>query len=343
MNKRLGLVILTAMLVMLALAGCGSNKGEGASPSASAPAEGASSPAASGGESGGTIGVIPKSTLYDYWKSVRVGAEKAAAENGYTIVFQGTAKDTDVEGQVKIIEDFITKGVKAIVISPVSADAMVPALEKADAAGIPVIIIDGDLNSDVPHSFVSTDNEAAAAMAAEKMNELIGGAGKVAVVSEVAGSIQGAAREKGFIDKINSYGGYSLLNTFYSEGDRNLAFNITQDIFTSNNDIKGIFSTNEGSSVGVSLGVEASGKKDEVAVIGYDSSEDLLEAIRNGIIDGTISQDPTAIGYTGVGNAIKVLKGETVEKEVPVAAVYVDKNNIDNEDIQKILYPLGKQ
>jgi len=340
MNKKAGLVLLAAMLVLLVLAGCGSNK-EGAASSPPASASGETAPP-QGGE-GGVIGVIPKSTLYDYWKSVRVGAEKAAGENGYSIVFQGTAKDTDVEGQVKIIEDFITKGVKAIVISPVSADAMVPALEKADAAGIPVIIIDGDLNSDIPHSFVSTDNVAAAAMAAEKMNDLIGGQGKIAVVSEVAGSIQGAARENGFIDKIKSYGGYQLLNTFYSEGDRNLAFNITQDIFTSNSDIKGIFSTNEGSSVGVSLGVDASGKKDDVAVIGYDSSEDLLQAIRNGVIDGTISQDPAAIGYTGVANAVKVLKGEAVEKDVPVSAVYVDKSNIDNEDIQKILYPLGKQ
>jgi ribose transport system substrate-binding protein len=334
--KKLGITLLMIMVIGMVLAACGSNNNN--TPDASS--EGSKN--AGNEQSGGIIGVIPKSTLYDYWKSVRVGAEKAAEEEGYKIVFQGTAKDTDVEGQVKIIEDFITQGVKAIVISPTNADALVPALEKADAAGITIIIIDGDLNSDVPHSFISTDNVAASAMAADKMNELIGGSGKVAVVSEVAGSIQGAAREKGFIDQINSFGGYSLLNTFYSEGDRNLAFNITQDIFTSNPDIKGIFATNEGTSIGVSLGVDASGKKDDLAVIGYDSSEDLLKAIREGIIDGTISQDPSAIGYTGVENAIKVIKGEEVEKKVAVSAVYVDINNIDNDDIQKILYPLGK-
>ncbi|GGG03992.1 substrate-binding domain-containing protein [Paenibacillus abyssi] len=338
MRNKLGMTFMLLMLVGLVLAGCGANGNAGNGNEAAA---GGNNAAAD--ESGGVIGVIPKSTLYDYWKSVRVGAEQAAEEAGYTIVFQGTAKDTDVEGQVKIIEDFITQGVKAIVISPTNADAMVPALEKADAAGITVIIIDGDLNSDIPHSFVSTDNVAASAMAAEKMNELIGGEGKIAVVSEVAGSIQGAAREKGFIDTMNSFGGYSLLNTFYSEGDRNLAFNITQDIFTSNPDIKGIFATNEGASIGVSLGVEASGKKDDVAVIGYDSSEDLLKAIRDGVIDGTISQDPAAIGYMGVENAIKVINGEEVEKKTDVPAVYVDNSNIDDEDIQKILYPLGKQ
>jgi ribose transport system substrate-binding protein len=329
--RKKGITLLMVMLIGIVLVACGTN-GNNTNGSPNNGKE----------QSGGIIGVIPKSTLYDYWKSVRVGAEQAAKEAGYEIVFQGTAKDTDVEGQVKIIEDFITQGVKAIVISPTNADALVPALEKADAAGITIIIIDGDLNSDIPHSFVSTDNVAASAMAADKMNELISGSGKVAVVSEVAGSIQGAAREKGFIDQINSFGGYTLLNTFYSEGDRNLAFNITQDIFTSNPDIKGIFATNEGASIGVSLGVDASGKKDDIAVIGYDSSEDLLKAIRDGVIEGTIAQDPTAIGYIGVTNAIKVINGEKVEKDVAVSAVYVDNNNIDNEDIQKILYPLGK-
>ncbi|MGB4135121.1 MAG: substrate-binding domain-containing protein, partial [Microbacterium sp.] len=181
------------------------------------------------GAENGVIGVIPKSTLYDYWTSVQIGAENAAKENGYSIAFQGTATDTDSEGQVKIVEDFITRGVKAIVISPVDRDALVPALERADAAGIPVVIIDGDLNSDVPKSTISTDNVEAGALAAQHMNELIGSSGKVAIVSEVAGSVQGTAREKGFAEAI-AKDGHTLLNTYFSEGDRNKALNITQDI-----------------------------------------------------------------------------------------------------------------
>ena len=326
--KRKILSLVAAGVLAMTFAGCSSSGGTdpGGSTDSSA---------------GGVIGVIPKSTLYDYWTSVQIGAENAAKENGYTIIFQGTASDTDSEGQVKIVEDFITKGVKAIVISPVDPDALVPSLKRADAAGIPVVIIDGKLNSDVPKSTVSTDNVAAGVIAADHMSEIIGQPSKIAIVNEVAGSIQGTAREKGFADAITA-DGYTLLSTFFSEGDRNKALNITQDIFSSTPDIKGIFATNEGTAVGVSLGVSAAGKAGDVAVVGFDSSDDILQAIRDGVINGTVTQDPAGIGYTGVTNAIKALKGESVDKKVDVPAAYVDATNIDDPAIQQVLKPVRK-
>ena len=164
---------------------------------------------------GGVIGVIPKSTLYNYWKYVEMGAQKAAAEYGYSIVYQGTATDTDVEGQVKIIEDFVTQGVKAIVISPVDESALVPALQAAHDKGIVIIIIDGSLNADFPYATISTDDYSAGEQAAEEMLKLIGDqSGKIAVVSYVAGSVQGSNRCNGFIDKIKNNEKLELLNTY---------------------------------------------------------------------------------------------------------------------------------
>lgn len=322
--KRTILSLLTAGALALSLAACGGD-----------------AESSDDANSAGVIGVIPKSTLYDYWTSVNIGAENAAAEHGYTVRFQGTATDTDSEGQVKIVEDFITKGVKAIVISPVDPDALVPVLERADAAGIAIVIIDGSLNSDIPKSVVSTDNVVAGAMAAEHMSEIIGDAGKIAIVNENAGSTQGVAREKGFSEAITA-DGFELLNTFFSEGDRNKALNITQDIFSSTPDIKGIFATNEGTTVGVSLGISAANRADDVATIGFDSSDDILQGIRDGVINGTITQDPAGIGYAGVTNAVKALKGEEVEANVDVSAAYVDASNIDDPEIQQVLKPVRK-
>lgn len=333
MKKLLSLAAAGALA--LTLTACGGAATPGTSPSTNA-TTGSQAPA-----EGGVIGVIPKSTLYDYWTSVQIGAENAAKENGYTIAFQGTATDTDSEGQVKIVEDFITRGVKAIVISPVDPDALVPALERADAAGIPVVIIDGELHSDVPQSTVSTDNVAAGALGAENMARIIGDAGKVAIVNEVAGSVQGMAREKGFADQIQA-DGYTLLNTFFSEGDRNKALNITQDIFSSTPDIKGIFATNEGTTVGVSLGVSGANKAGQVVVVGFDSSEDILQAIRDGVISGTVTQDPAGIGFTGVTNAVKAINGESVDAKVDVPAAFVDASNIDDPAIQQVLKPVRK-
>lgn len=339
MKKKIS--ILSFVLVLsLVLSACGGNSNNAASPSGSSSGESPSPSAASSGDNakeGGVIGVIPKSTLYDYWKFVHLGADEAAAEHGYTVTWQGTATDTDVEGQVKIVEDFITRGVKAIVISPVNPHALVPALQDAHDKGIPVIIIDGKLNADFPYSTISTNNQMAGKQAAAEMAKLIGDqGGKAAIVSEVAGSVQGNDRESGFVEGMKEAQGVELLNTFYSEGDRNKAFNITQDIITSTPDIKGIFSTNEGSSVGVMLAIEALNKQD-VAVIGFDASLDQIEGIKKGIIDGTIAQSPWNIGYTGVTNAIKVLNGESVEKTVDVETVYINKDNVDSEEVKKML------
>ncbi len=290
-------------------------------------------------EEGGLIGVIPKSTLYDYWKYVNMGAVAAAEKYGYEVSFQGTALDTDVEGQVKIIEDFVTRGAKAIVISPVDPDAMVPSLKAAHDAGVVIIVINSKLNADFPYSFIATNDYAAGEKAADAMAKIIGDqSGKVAVVAEVAGSVEGGERSQGFIDKISANGKLEVLDTFYSEGDRNKAFNITQDILTSNPDIKGIFSTNEGSSVGVLLAIQSEGVKN-VAVIGFDTSVEQIDGIREGVINGTIAQNPFKIGYLGVENAIKVLMGQTVEKNVNAETIYISLENIDSEEVKILLAP----
>lgn len=326
---------LAALMAAFALAGC--SGGEVSSTPSYAPSS-VRAETVDDGEK--VIGVIPKSTMYDYWKMVRLGCEDAAAEEGYTIRYQGTGTDTDIEGQIKIVEDFVTAGVDAIVISPVNSDSLAPVLEEA-AKTIPIIIMDGELNSDCQETTVSTDNVSAAAMGARAMVEAIGpDGGLIAVVSEVPGSVQGEQRERGFIEEIQKNEGFELLEVFYSEGDRTKAANITQDILTEHPEIQGIFATNEGASVGVSLTIRDEQRQD-VCVIGYDSSMDLIQSIYDGVLTGTVAQDPHNVGYLSVQAALKVLKGESVEATTFVPAVYVDANNVHDADIIKVLDPLG--
>lgn len=225
-------------------------------------------------------------------------------------------------------------------ISPVNSDSLAPVLEEA-AKTIPIIIMDGELNSDCQETTVSTDNVSAAAMGARAMVEAIGpDGGLIAVVSEVPGSVQGEQRERGFIEEIQKNEGFELLEVFYSEGDRTKAANIAQDILTEHPEIQGIFATNEGASVGVSLTIRDEQRQD-VCVIGYDSSMDLIQSIYDGVLTGTVAQDPHNVGYLSVQAALKVLKGESVEATTFVPAVYVDANNVHDADIIKVLDPLG--
>lgn len=288
------------------------------------------------------IVVIAKSNNSEFWQTVNSGAEDAAKEEGVNVTFQARPEETDIAGQVSIVEDAINQKVDAIVLAPSDVDALVSVVEKADNAGIPVITIDSKLNSDIPKSHVATNNEVAAAIAAENLAKAIGEKGKVAIVSFVAGASTAVAREQGFLDKIKEYPGIEIINTFYSDADRNKAMTITQDILTSTPDIKGIFGTNEPSAVGVSLAVEQAGVKDKVTVVGFDSSEDKIYAIQNGSMEGTVVQNPYNMGYQGVKQAVKVIKGEDVEKLIDTGVTYVNKDNLESDEVQKLLNPQGK-
>ncbi|NLD59964.1 MAG: ABC transporter substrate-binding protein [Clostridiales bacterium] len=288
------------------------------------------------------IAVIPKSLLYDYWQYVRIGTQKAGLDYGYTIDFQGTASDTDLEGQIKLVEDFIQRGVAAIVISPVDPDGMVPVLKQAqEEYGIPVVIMDGRLNADFPYSTVSTDDHAAGMFAGEKTMELLGEeGGKVAVISAVAGAVQEGGRAQGFIDAIVASGNanYQILGPFYGDGDRFKTYSIMQDVLTANPDLKAAFSCNEGSSAGALLGVQE--HEGELTFVAFDPNADMHDPIRQGVITAGVAQNPFLIGYTATQNVIKVLKGEQVEKKIAVPVTWITAENIDQPEIQNVLTPV---
>jgi ribose transport system substrate-binding protein len=344
MKKNLVLILVVSLMV--SLFGCtqpaqqsGGTATNVPAPSQSAVASSSDKPAESSSDQK-TIAVIPKSLLFDYWQYVRIGAQSAGLDNSYTVDFQGTRTDTDLEGQIKLVEDFIQRKVAAIVISPVNPDGMVPILKEAqETYGIPVIIMDGKLNADFPYSTVSTNDVEAGKFAATKMHELVGDAGGTfAIVSAVAGAVQEGGRAKGFEEQLKTYPNYKVIGTYYGEGDRNKTYGIMQDILVSNPDLTGVYSCNEGSSAGALLGLKEDQNKKHVFVA-FDPNTEMHESIRSGLIDGAVAQNPYLIGYTAVENAIKVLKGESVEKKIDVPVTWITKDNIDDPEIQNVLKP----
>jgi ribose transport system substrate-binding protein len=321
-GKKLFSILISVVLIIAVLSAC--------------------APAASTGSKTGAkpyIPVISKGFQHQFWQAVKAGSEKAAKDLNVDITFEGPESESQVDKQLEMLQTALDKKPSAICFAALDSKAAIPLLEKAKAAGIPVIGFDSGVDSDIPVTTAATDNLAAAAMAADKMAELIGGEGEVAIIAHDQTSRTGIDRVKGFTDQIkNKYPKVTIVDTQYGAGDQLKSTDLAKAIIQAHPNLKGFFGANEGSIIGVLNGVKELGKEGKLIVIGYDSGQQQLDAIRAGTEAGAITQDPIGIGYKCVEAAVKAMKGETLPKSIDTGFHWYDKTNIDNADIKALLY-----
>ncbi|MDZ7263279.1 MAG: ABC transporter substrate-binding protein, partial [candidate division KSB1 bacterium] len=260
--------------------------------------------------------VSPKGLVHSFWVSVKAGADSAGRELGAEIIWKGPAQEINIAEQIAIIEDYVNKGIDAIVIAACDAKGLLPVLERAHSRKIPIITIDSGVDSDLPLSFIATDNIAAARKAAQTLAQLIGAKGKVACIPFVPGAATSIMREQGFVDEIKKYPQIELLPIRYSQSDVAVGMAVTEDILTGHPDIKGIFAANEAGTIGVIQALKTKNKIGAVKVVGFDAAANEVAALKAGEVSALIVQDPFKMGYEGVKAAMKALAGETVAKRI---------------------------
>jgi len=285
------------------------------------------------------IPLISKGFQHQFWQAVKQGAEQAAKDLGVTITFEGPETEAMVDKQIDMLAAALAKNPSAIGFAALDSKAAIPYLQQAKAKKIPVIAFDSGVDSDIPLTTCATDNVAAAAYAADKMAELIGGSGEIAVVVHDQTSRTGIDRRDGFVNRIKSkYPKITIVTVQYGGGDQLKSTDLTKAIIQSHPNLKGIFGANEGSAIGVLNGVKEMGKVGKIVVIGYDSGAQQIAAIRSGEMAGAITQNPVGIGDQGVVSAVKALKGEKLPKFVDTGFYWYDKTNINDPKIQAVLY-----
>ena len=285
------------------------------------------------------IPVISKGFQHQFWIAVRQGAEQAAEDYGVTITFEGPESESQVDKQVEMMQTALDKNPSAICLAALDSKALIPQLEAAQAAGIPVLGFDSGVDSDIIVTTAATDNIAAAALAADKMAELIGGEGKVAVIVHDQTSRTGIDRRDGFVNRMaEAYPNIEIVDIQYGGGDHLKSTDLAKAIIGAHPDLKGFFGANEGSIIGVLNAVSELGLEGQIVVIGYDSGKQQMDAIRSGAEAGAITQDPIGIGYKCVEAAVKVLNGEEVPTVIDTGFHWYDATNIDADDIAPLLY-----
>lgn len=330
MKTKLSLILLAILIAAMALTACGGGTAE-------TPAEAPADTSATGEKP--YIAVISKGFQHQFWQAVEAGAEKAAVDYNVTITFEGPETEAMVDKQVEMVQAALDKHPAALCLAALDTQALLPQLERAQEEGIPVIGFDSGVDSDIPLSTAATDNLAAAAVAADKMAELIGGSGQVAVIVHDQTSRTGIDRRDGFVNQMEAkYPDIEIVDIQYGAGDQLKSTDLAKAIIQAHPDLKGFFGANEGSIIGVLNAVSELGKEGQIVVIGYDSGQQQLDAIRAGTEAGAITQDPIGIGYKCVEAAVKALNGETLPKEIDTGFHWFDATNIDDDTIAPLLY-----
>ena len=284
------------------------------------------------------IPLISKGFQHQFWQAVKIGADKAAAEFDVEVTFDGPDSESQVDRQIDMLSAALAKSPAAIGFAALDSQAAIPILKQAQKDGIPVVAFDSGVDSDIPVSTATTDNLAAASLAADKMAEAIGGSGQVAVIAHDQTSRTGIDRRDGFVNRMaESHPDIEIVTIQYGAGDQLQSTEIAKSIITANPDLKGMFGTNEGSAIGVVNGVRESGAEG-ITIIGYDSGAAQKEAIRSGLMAGAITQNPVGIGYETVKAAFMAINGETMEKTIDTGFFYYDASNIDDPEIAEVLY-----
>jgi len=292
-----------------------------------------------------TIPVIVKDTTSYYWQIVLAGARKAGKDLGVDVPELGAQSESDINGQISILENAVTSGSKAIVIAPTEYTALGAPIDQA-AKSVPVIGLDSAPNSKALTSFLSTDNVQGGRNAADALAAAIGEAnggkveGEVALIKALSGSGSVDARVQGFEEQLkDKYPSLKLVYDKVADGQAATALNMTTDLLTSNPNIKGIFASNLIMAQGAGQAVAENNVKDTVALVGFDSDEKLVGFLKDGVIDALIVQDPFRMGYDGVKTALAVVKGEKVEAKIDTGVNVITSKNIADARSQELLNP----
>ena len=278
-----------------------------------------------------TIGYSTKTITNDAFQLSLHDAVKAAVEaNGDTFVAVLAESQTAVATQVSQIEDLINQGVDGLVLNPMDSNACIQVLEKAKAAGIPVVLVDQGVEAgheDLYVTFISTDNLAGGTSAGVRMAEELKGEGNVIIVRGANGSQAGDDRADGFKAGIEGTG-LVLINEQPGDWVVDKAMQVTENMIQANPDIDGIFCCSDNMLPGI-LQALKNNDLEGVTIISFDGSAAGVDMIKAGDVLGTVAQFPDKIGAWDVEYLMKAINGEAegVESFIDAGTMIIDASN----------------
>ena len=297
------------------------------------------------------IAVIPKGLTHDFWKSVEAGVRKAekeinaAGEVTVRALWKGPQKEDERKKQIDYVRNFISRGVAGICLAPLDQDALVSPVKDAMAGGIPVVIFDSGLTGEVGKDFISyvaTNNRRGGQLGARRLGQLLGGKGKVILLRYQVGSESTSQREEGFLEVMEKeFPGVEIISSNqHGGGTAQKSKQKSQNLLVRFGDeVDGIFTPNESTTFAMLLALRDAEFAGKVKFVGFDSSVQLVQGLRDGHLHGLVVQNPIKMGYESLWTIVRHLEGKSVAREVDTGVAVVTKENMDRPEMKELHSP----
>jgi ribose transport system substrate-binding protein len=280
------------------------------------------------------VALVLKTLNSPFFIEMQRGAEEAAGRLNVDLVVQAAEREVDVERQMQIVENLIQSRTGALALTPSGSREVVPAIAKANAAGIPVIVVDTRLDAAAvadsgvkTASFVGSDNYRGGQLIGEYLVKASGGKATVAILEGIPGHETGDSRIRGFRDAIKDSPGVAIVASQTANWEREQGFTVFQNMLQAHPAIDTVFACNDMMALGAIEAIAAAGRTGKIRVLGFDAVDDARRALVAGTMEATVAQFPDEMGRLAVETAVKVLKGEPVQSDIVVKIGLVTKEN----------------
>lgn len=292
-------IILTLAVLLGSFAGCSKQSAEGSK----------------------KIGMVISTLNNPFFVSMKEGAEKKAKELGCEVTILDSQNDATKERSN--VEDLVQQGIAVLIINPTDSDAVANSIAVAQEKKIPVITVDRAANGVDVACHIASDNVAGGKMAAQFILDTLGGKANIVELQGIPGASATRDRGKGFHDVVDGKTDVKVAASQAADFDRQKGLNVMENIIQATPDFNAVFAHNDEMALGAVKALKAANKN--VVVVGFDGTQDAVTAVQNGEMAATIAQQPDLMGSLAVENAVKLIKGESVQKQIPVDLKIIKK------------------
>ncbi|MFQ5740026.1 MAG: sugar ABC transporter substrate-binding protein [Acidobacteriota bacterium] len=282
------------------------------------------------------VALVLKTLNNPFFIDMETGAQEAAERLGVQLIVQAAERELDVEKQMQIIENLIQTKIDALCITPSGSKEVIPAILKANQAGIPVLILDTRVDQSAAQegarfeTFIGSDNYQGGRVAGQFILERLGSKAKVAILEGIPGHETGDARLRGFKDAVKDAENVEVVSSQPANWERDQGFNVFQNILEAHPEVDTLFACSDLMALGAMEAVAAAGRSGEIRIVGFDALEEARQAVREGTMLATVAQFPADMGRIAIESAVRVLKGEKVPAHIPVRIELITRQNVDS-------------